>query len=80
MRNGAFTYGVLDERLRRLGFTARTQKGKARIYRHERTGASVFLPDAPFEDEVLPHHLAVARHALREYNLGDIDCGQVIPQ
>jgi hypothetical protein len=72
MRKAAFTYGLLDEKLRALGFTARSQKGKARIYRHEQTGASVILPDAPFEEEVLPHHLAVARHVLNEYHLGDI--------
>jgi predicted RNA binding protein YcfA (HicA-like mRNA interferase family) len=79
MRKAAFTYGLLDERLRNLGFTARTQKGKARIYRHEQTGASVILPDAPFDEEVLPHHLVVARHVLKEHNLGEIDQGQVFP-
>ena len=78
MRKAAFTYGLLDERLRALGFTAHTQKGKARIYRHKPTGASVILPDAPFAEEVLPHHLVVARHVLKEHNLGDLDQGQVI--
>jgi predicted RNA binding protein YcfA (HicA-like mRNA interferase family) len=79
MPEAAFTYGLLDERLRALGFTARTRKGKARIYRHEQTGASVILPDAPFDEEVLPHHLLVTRHVLNEHNLGDIDQGQTIP-
>jgi hypothetical protein len=78
MRRAGFTYGLLDERLRALGFTVRTQQGKARIYRHEPTGASVILPDVPFDEEVLPHHLAVARHALKEHNLGDVDQEQII--
>ncbi len=73
MPNAAFTYRQLDARLRALGFSVRTQKGKARIYRHERTGASVILPDAPFDQEVLPHHLAVARHALQEYDLESLE-------
>lgn len=72
MPKTAFTYGQLDERLRALGFSARTLKEKARIYKHEQTGARIFLPDAPLNEEVLPHHLAVTRHVLDEYNLGDI--------
>ncbi len=79
MPKTAFTYGLLDERLRALGFTAHTQKGKARIYRHDKTSASIILPDAPFEEEVLRHHLAVIRHVLKEHNLDDPDCGPVIP-
>jgi hypothetical protein len=79
MPKAALTYGLLDERLRALGFTARTQAGKARIYRHEPTGASIILPDAPFEQEVLPHHLVVARRVLKEYDLADLDNGQIIP-
>jgi hypothetical protein len=78
MRNAIFTYGRFDERLRSLGFTVHTQSGKARIYRLERTGASVILPDSSFEEKVLPHHLAVARHVLDEYHLGDLDCEQTI--
>jgi predicted RNA binding protein YcfA (HicA-like mRNA interferase family) len=73
MAKPVFTYGLLDKRLGDLGFTARTIKGKARIYRHEQTGASVILPDVAFDEEVLPHHLLVARHTLREYDLGDLD-------
>lgn len=80
MPKAVFTYGRLDERLRNLGFTVRTQKGKARIYRHQPTGAAVVLPDVPFAEEVLPHHLAVARHVLNEYSLGDIEYGSVVPQ
>ena len=71
MDNGAITYGRLDESLRRWGFTVHTQKGKARIYRHEPTGASIYLPDTPFDDEVLPRHLVAVRHVLSEYELGD---------
>lgn len=73
MSKEVFTYGLLDEKLRALGFITRTQKGKARIYRHEKTGARIILPDASFEEEVLPHHVAVARHVLAEYNLGEMD-------
>lgn len=77
MPKTAFTYGLLDEQLRALGFTVRIQKGKARIYRHGHTGASIILPDVPFDEEVLLQHLAVARHVLNEYDLGEIDRGQV---
>lgn len=79
MPKGALTYGWLDDRLRALGFRTHTQKGKARIYRHDATGASIILPDAPFTDDVLPPHLVVARRALKEYNLGDLDEAQVLP-
>ena len=79
MGKATLTYGLLDERLRALGFTAHTQMGKARIYRHEPTGASIILPDAAFDQEVLPHHLVVARRVLREYDLADLDNGQVVP-
>jgi predicted RNA binding protein YcfA (HicA-like mRNA interferase family) len=72
MAKAVFTYGLLDKRLHALGFTSRTQKGKARIYRHEATGASVILPDAPFQEEVPAHHLVVARHVLRDHELGDL--------
>src|SRR5205807_115265 len=58
--------------LRALGFAARTLKGKARIYRHEQTGASVILPDTRFDEKVLPHHLVVARRVLKDHNLGDL--------
>jgi len=70
MPKTTLTYGQLDERLRVLGFSARTQKGKARIYKHELTGARIFLPDVSLKEEVLPHHLAVTRHVLEDYNLG----------
>lgn len=72
MPKTTFTYHQLDERLRALGFTVHTQKGKARIYRHEQTGVRIFLPDVSLNESVLPYHLAVARHFLEEYNLGDI--------
>jgi predicted RNA binding protein YcfA (HicA-like mRNA interferase family) len=72
MSEPELTYGTLDKQLRDLGFGAHTQKGKARVYRHERTGATVILPDAPFEEAVLPHHLVVVRRVLSEYDLGDL--------
>jgi len=73
MGKTVFTYGRLDEGLRALGFSVRSQKGKARIYRHEQTEASIILPDAPFDEEVIPHHLAFVHHVLKEHDLGDID-------
>lgn len=73
MLDAAYTYGLLDEKLRALGFTVHTQKDKARIYRHEQTGARIFLPDAPFDEDTLPHHLVVVRHVLEEYDIKDID-------
>jgi hypothetical protein len=79
MAKTTLTYGRLDRRLRSLGFTALTQEGRARINRHERTGASGILPDAPFPDEVLPYQVMVARHVLREYDLGNLDLEESPP-
>jgi predicted RNA binding protein YcfA (HicA-like mRNA interferase family) len=78
MHKAALTYRLLDERLRALGFTVYSQKGKARIYKHANTGASIILPDAPFHEEVLAHHLVVARRVLKEHELGDLDAGRVV--
>ena len=78
-RQTAFTYGQLDEQLRALGFTARTLKGEARVYTHEQTGARIFQPDISLDREVLPHHLADARHVLDDYGLGELDNGQIAP-
>ena len=80
MPKTAFTYRQMDEQLRALGFNAWTWKGKARVYTHEQTGARIFLPDIAFDREVLPHHLAVARHVLDDYGLGELDNGQMIPR
>lgn len=80
LNKSTFTYGLLDERLRSLGFTVRTQKGKARIYRHEETGASILLPDVPFEEQITPHHVAVALHALKEHSPVDLDREQTARQ
>ena len=79
MRKTAFTYLQMDEQLRALGFTSRTWNGKARVYTHEQTGARIFLPDIPFDQEVLPHHLAVARHVLDDYGLGELKNGRMAP-
>lgn len=73
MHKPTFTYGDLDERLRHLGFTAHTLKGQARVYRHEQTGASVYLPDTAFDQEVMWRHLVAARHVLDDYNLGELN-------
>jgi hypothetical protein len=71
MPETAMTYGQLDEALRSLGFAPRTLEGKARIYKHEATGATVILPDALFGEAVLPHHLIVVRTVLREHDFAD---------
>jgi hypothetical protein len=73
----ALTYGLLDEKLRVLGFAVRTEKGRARIYKHEPSGASVILPDTRFDDQVLPHHLVVVRRVLADYDLGEFDDGRL---
>lgn len=75
MTKPLFTYGLLDERLHGLGFKSTIQKGKARIYRHE-ASAKIILPDAPFEEEALPRHLAVVRQVLREHDLGELGLEQ----
>ena len=78
MQKTTFTYLDLDERLRALGFSVHTLTGRARIYRHVQIGASVILPDAPFNDQVLPHHLAVTRHALQEYDMADLEMAKSV--
>ncbi len=70
MSEQSLTYSRLDEALRSVGFTPRTLERRARIYKHP-SGATVILPDAPFKDTVIPHHLVVVRTVLAEYNLPD---------
>jgi len=74
------TYGSLDKKLRSLGFTSRTVEGKARIYTHEANGAKVILPDAPFSETVLPHHLIVVQTVFEEYDIVDPADPTVKPQ
>jgi len=69
MAETAMTYSQLDEGLRALGFTVRTVEGKARIYKHSATGASVFLPDTDLGDSVIPHHLNLVRSVLNEFDI-----------
>jgi len=69
MPDTTLTYGQLDEILRTHGFTVHTLEGRARIYKHETTEATVILPDSPFADNVLPHHLIVVRTVLHEFDL-----------
>ena len=69
MAESALTYGQLDEVLRSLGFVTQVVPDKARICKHEATGATVILPDAPAAESVLPHHLIVVRTVLREFGL-----------
>jgi hypothetical protein len=69
-----FTYRKLDQKLRALGFTVHMLEGnKGRFYKHEETGASIILPARPFDAEVLWHHVALARHVLDDYGLGELD-------
>jgi predicted RNA binding protein YcfA (HicA-like mRNA interferase family) len=68
MSEQPITYRRLDEMLHSLGFTSRTLKGKARIYKHP-SGATVIFPDSPLEDTVIPHHLVVLRTVLAEYDI-----------
>ncbi len=65
------TYGQLDEALRATGFVAYVAEGKARIYKHQATGAKVILPDSPFAEAVLPHHLIVVRTVFNEHDLAE---------
>jgi hypothetical protein len=55
-------------------------EGKARIYTHEPTGAKVILPDAPFGETVLPHHLGVVTTVFKEYDIVDPADPAVKPQ
>jgi hypothetical protein len=63
------TYGRLDKALRSLNFAVRTVDGEARIYRHGTNGAAIYLPDVPFEQTVLPHHLVMVRTILQQYDI-----------
>jgi hypothetical protein len=70
MSDQSLTYGRLDEALRSVGFTSRVVERKARIYKHP-SGATVILPDAPFKDTVLPHHVVVVQTVLADYDIPD---------
>lgn len=71
MPDAVLTYARLGESLRDLGFGERVVPGKARVYRHAPTGATVVLPDSPPAEAVLPHHLIVVQAVLRDFNLAD---------
>lgn len=66
-------YGRLDRALRTLGFTSRvlTSEPKARVYKHEKTGALVTLAFRPDDEAVLPHHLAAVQGTLKVYGIAD---------
>lgn len=63
------TYGWLDRFLKYRGFAAEVTPGKARIYQHPATGASIQLPDRPLTDPVTPHHLVAVRGVFEGYGL-----------
>jgi hypothetical protein len=65
------TYGRLDEVLRSLGFSVRVVEEKTRIYKHEATGALVFLPERPAGESAIPHHLVAVRKILEDYGIAD---------
>jgi len=65
------TYGRLDEVLRALGFSARVAEEKARVYRHEATGAVIILPLLPDGQVVRPHHLVSVRMTLDAFGVAD---------
>ena len=70
MSEKSVTYARLDETLRSIGFSSRTLEGRARIYKHP-SGATVILPDSPFDDPVIPHHLAMVGTVLADYDISD---------
>jgi hypothetical protein len=66
------TYGRLDEVLRSLGFSARTNERatpKARVYQHDQSGALIVLPVLPEGEVVLPHHLITVQATLDDSGL-----------
>ena len=67
------TYGQLDKVLRALGFSGRllTSKPKARVYKHEETGALISLAFLPDEEAVLPQHLVAVRGTLEVFGIAD---------
>jgi hypothetical protein len=67
------TYGQLDKVLRALGFTARvlTSKPKARVYKHEETGALISLGYYADSRPVRPHHLAAVQGTLKVFGIAE---------
>ena len=71
MPKTAFTYRQLDERLRTLGFSVRTQKGKARIYRPS-DGRQCHPPGRPLRSRSLAAPSGRGA-ALQEYDLESLE-------
>lgn len=69
---GKVTYGQLDEVLRSLGFTAWTNEQstpKARVYKHELTGALIVLPVMPRNKVAIGAHLVGVRSTLDDFGI-----------
>lgn len=67
------TYGQLDKVLHLLGFRGRveTSEPKARVYKHDASGA--LIPLAYFDDDkvVLPYHMGVVQATHKTYGIAE---------
>jgi hypothetical protein len=65
------TYGQLHRVLRRRGFSVREREDRARVYRHEPTGAVVALPLFADNKAVIVGHLVGVRMTLAAFGIAD---------
>lgn len=66
------TFGRIDETLRSFGFTVQIndkRRPPARVYKHEPSGALIFLPVVDFSREPQPMHLVGIRVTLESYGV-----------
>jgi hypothetical protein len=66
-----FTYGNLEDALITLGFDKKTREDRI-IYAFEDSDAIIVLPIKKKEEQVLPWHLAVARHTVTEFGVAEL--------
>ena len=66
------TYADVERTLRGLGFTSwEDAQTQTRVWEHQATGAEIYLPISPPDQEVHPRHLKVIQMTLDTYGLPD---------
>jgi hypothetical protein len=71
IKNSVVTYEDLENALISLGFSKKRSE-KEVIYLFQDSDAIIILPNKQKEEQVLPWHLAVARHTVTEFGVAEL--------
>jgi len=78
------TYGQLFKKLKALGYrqeNVEVNGARERIFRHpEHPRATIFLPETPRDEVVVPMHLGAVRLVLTTHNIAPLDTDQLFFQ